>query len=124
MVHGQNTSTGTEDEVMVFYDDVSGVQVFPESKNFGIQVVTPDFAVEMDFPGPEEVREALKQFEAKRVLKVDADPIASVRITPSSESMHAFETHGEPLITLRTSMPENMPSPTEQRLGENLPDTQ
>jgi hypothetical protein len=36
----------------------------------------------MDFANAQEVREALAQFEGKRVLEVDFDVPNSVRITP------------------------------------------
>jgi hypothetical protein len=49
-----------------------------------MQVVTPDFVLEMDFADSEKVHEALDLFEAKKVLEVDFDSPNSVRIIPSS----------------------------------------
>jgi hypothetical protein len=81
-VRGWNTTTGLEDESIVFYDEITKVHVVPEPESFTIQVVTPDVDVEMDFANALEIRKALAQFEENRVLEVDFDVPNSVRITP------------------------------------------
>ena len=58
------------------------MHVVPERESFTIQVVAPDVEIEMDFANAQDVREALAQFEGKRVLEVDFDVPNSVRITP------------------------------------------
>ncbi len=83
-VRGHNSVTDADDDEIVFYSDVTKVQVVPETESFVIQVLTPDFVLEMDFEDADRVREALDQFEAKKVLEVDFDAPSSVRITPSS----------------------------------------
>ena len=83
-IRGHNTVIDADDDEVVFYSDVTKVHVVPERESFTIQVVTPDFVVEMDFADAENVREALGQFEAKKVLEVNSDAPNSVRIMPSS----------------------------------------
>jgi hypothetical protein len=81
-VQGRNATTDTDDEGLVFYDDVSKVHVLPDEQNFTIQVITPDLEVQMDFPDAESVREALELFETKKVSEVHADAPGAVRVTP------------------------------------------
>ena len=81
---GQNTATHATESGIVFYDDVTKVHVLPEHDSFTIQVITPDLDVEMDFPDANSVREALEQFEAKRVSEVNAGAPGSVRIVPTA----------------------------------------
>ena len=81
-VRGTNAVTEENDEWLVFYDDVTKVQVRPEERSFIIQVVTSDLEIDMDFPDTDSVREALTHFEAKKVSGVDAVAPDSVRITP------------------------------------------
>jgi len=89
-VRGHNVVTDQEDNKIVFYDDVTKVQVVPERENFAIQVMTADFVLEMDFKDADKVLEALDLFETKRVLEVDFNMGSSVRITPSDrELIHA-----------------------------------
>jgi hypothetical protein len=82
-LRGHNTASDSDDDEVVFYNDISKVHVVPERQSFTIQVVTPAFVVEMDFPDVDRVHEALDLFEAKKVLEVDFDAPNSVRITPS-----------------------------------------
>ena len=84
LVRGHNTVADTDDDEIVFYDDVTKVHVLPERESFTIQVVTPAFLVGMDFADAEKVLEALAWFEAKKVLEVDFEVPCSVRITPST----------------------------------------
>ncbi len=79
---GRNTATGLEDDSVIFYNEITKAHVVPERETFTIQVVAPDVEVEMDFANAQEVREALAQFEGKRVLEVDCGVPNSVRITP------------------------------------------
>jgi hypothetical protein len=83
-VRGHNTITDEDDDQIVFYNDVTKVQVVPERESFAIQVLTPEIVLEMDFTDAHEVREALDLFEAKKVLEVDFDAPSSVRIMPLS----------------------------------------
>jgi hypothetical protein len=83
-VRGVNTAIDADDDEVVFYNDISKVHVLPERANFTIQVLTPDFVLEMDFPDADGVHEALDLFEAKKVLEVDFDGPDGVRITPST----------------------------------------
>lgn len=85
-VRGHNTVMDTDDDEIVFYNDITKVHVVPERESFTIQVLTADFEVEMDFPDADKVREALSLFEAKKVLEVDFDAPHSVRITPLPSS--------------------------------------
>jgi hypothetical protein len=84
IVRGHNTVSDTDEDEIVFYEDVSQVHVLPERESFTIQVVTPDFLVEMDFADAEKVLEALALFEEKKVLEVNFEAPCSVRITPST----------------------------------------
>jgi hypothetical protein len=83
-VRGHSTLIDADDDEIVFYNEITKVHVVPERKTFTMQVITPDLVVEMDFPDPDKVREALALFEAKKVLEVDFDSPNSVRIIPSS----------------------------------------
>ena len=85
-IRGRNTVMDTNDDEIVFYNEVTKVHVVPERQSFTIQVLTPAFSIEMDFADADSVREALSLFEAKKVLEVDFDAPDSVRITPSSAS--------------------------------------
>ena len=80
---GLNTARNRDDEQIVFYRDITKVEVISESDNFAIQVVTKDVVVEMEFADADSVRGALRQFEAKRVVMVDFDTPGAVRISPS-----------------------------------------
>jgi len=84
VVRGHNTVANTDDDEIVFYEDVSQVHVLPDRESFTIQVVTADFVVEMDFPDAEKVLEALGLFEERKVLEVNFEAPCSVRITPSA----------------------------------------
>ena len=86
-VRGHNTVLDADDDQVVFYNDVTEVKVVPERESFTIQVLTPTFAVEMDFSDADAVREALVLFEAKKVLEVDFGTPNSVRITPSNSKI-------------------------------------
>jgi hypothetical protein len=81
-VKGWNTAIDSEDNLIVFYNEITKAHVTPEQESFTIQVLTPGVEVEMDFPNAQEVRDALARFEEKRVLEVDFDVQNSVRITP------------------------------------------
>jgi hypothetical protein len=83
-VRAHNTVTDKDNNEVVFYGDVTKVHVVPERENFTIQVLTPDFVLEMDFADADKVVEALGLFETKKVLEVDFDEPSSVRIMPSS----------------------------------------
>jgi hypothetical protein len=83
-VRGHNIVTEQDDNEVVFYDDVTKVQVLPERESFAIQVLTPDFVLEMDFTDADKVLEALGLFETKKVLEVDFDEPGSVRILPTN----------------------------------------
>ena len=86
-VRGHNTVLNANYDEVVFYNDVTQVKVVPERESFTIQVLTPAFAVEMDFSDADAVREALVLFETKKVLEVDLDTPNSVRITPSNSEI-------------------------------------
>jgi hypothetical protein len=95
-VNGRNSITETEDEGLIFYGDVTKVQVSPDEQRFTVQIITPDLEVEMDFPDAGIVREALGLFESKKVSKVEAEAPGSVRLTavegePSTEDAGAKE---------------------------------
>ena len=81
-VLGTNTVTNSDDEGLVFYDEVSKVHVLPDERKFTIQVITPDLELQMDFPDTESVSEALKLFELKKVAEVHAEAPGSVRLMP------------------------------------------
>jgi hypothetical protein len=138
-VNGRNSTTETEDEGLIFYDDVTKVQVLPEEQRFTVQIVTPDLEVEMDFPDAGTVREALGLFESKKVSKVEAEAPGSVRLTPverepakeetgAKESAEAVESKISGEASPISPPPENLPEQTaarpDQRPSENLPDTQ
>ena len=80
----------------------------------------------MDFADADSVREALEFFETKKVLEVNSDPPGFVRITPSLGKTEEPKTYGEPFIEpeLNEGILEQMPSRPDERLSENLPDTQ
>jgi hypothetical protein len=83
-VRAHSTVLDADDDEVVFYNDITKVHVVPDRATFTMQVVTPDFVLEMDFADSEKVHEALDLFEAKKVLEVDFDSPNSVRIIPSS----------------------------------------
>jgi hypothetical protein len=85
-VRGFNTVTHSNDNGIIFYEDVGKVHVLPEHDSFTIQVVTPDLTVEMDFADAEDVRKALALFETKKVLEADSETPFSVRMTPVPET--------------------------------------
>ncbi len=85
-LRGLNTITGSKDDVVISYSDVTKVHVLPETGNFTIQIITANLAVEMDFADADSVRHALELFETKKVLDVNSDPLGSVRITASGET--------------------------------------
>jgi hypothetical protein len=80
-LRGWNTATESEDDLIIFYDQIKKVHVVPGEESFTVQVVTPDTEIEMDFANAQEVREALAEFEQKRVSAVDFDVPNSVRIS-------------------------------------------
>ena len=82
-VRGLNTATNKDDEQIVFYRDITKVEVISESDNFAIQVLTKDVVVEMELADADSIRGALRQFEAKKVVTVDFDTPGAVRISPS-----------------------------------------
>jgi hypothetical protein len=138
-VNGKNSITETADEGLIFYDDVTKVQVLPDEQRFTMQIITPDLEVEMDFPDAGIVREALGLFESKKVSKVEAEAPGSVRLTPverepskedaeAKESAEAVEPKigGEapPISPAPESLPEQIPARPDERPSENLPDTQ
>jgi hypothetical protein len=81
-VKGWNTAIDSEDNLIVFYNEITKVHVMPEQESFTIQVLTPGVEVEMDFANAQEVHDALARFEEKRVLEVDFDVQNSVRFIP------------------------------------------
>jgi hypothetical protein len=83
-IRAHNILTDTDDDEVVFYNDVTKVQVLPERESFTIQIITPDFVVELDFPDADRVRNALELFEAKKVLEVDFQVPNAVRLMPAS----------------------------------------
>lgn len=40
-IRGHNTVTGSTDDGIIFYDDVTKVHVLPDRESFTIQVITP-----------------------------------------------------------------------------------
>jgi hypothetical protein len=87
-VRGRSAITESDDEGLIFYDDVTKVQVLPDEERFTIQIITPDLKVEIDFPDAGSVREALELFESKKVSEVNTEASGSVRIIPvESESL-------------------------------------
>jgi hypothetical protein len=135
-VRGKSVITESDDEGLIFYNDVTKVHVLPDEQRFTIQVVTPDLEVEMDFPNADSVREALALFESKKVAAVSAEAPGCVRIRPvesgaisgdsaAEELVDAVQPSGEPDIRpAREKMPEQIPARPDQRPSENLPDTQ
>lgn len=133
-VYGRNAFTEADDEGLIFYDDVTKVQVLPDEQRFTVQVITPDLEVEMDFPDANSVREALDHFEAKKVSEVNAEAPGSVRITPLAPVVDAAEPAvkpaplGVPGDVLIAPGPEStleqIPARPDERPRENLPDTQ
>jgi hypothetical protein len=135
-VRGRSVIHESDDEGLIFYDDVTKVQVLPDEQRFTVQVVTPDLEVEMDFPDADSVREALALFESKKVAGVSAEAPGSVRIRPvdsgaisgdseAKESMDAVQPSGDPFIKpAPETMPEQVPARPDERPTENLPDTQ
>ena len=101
-VRGLNTAIDAEDDEVVFYNDITKVHVLPEHANFTIQVITPEFVVEMDFPDADRVHEALDLFEAKKVLEVDFDGADAVRITPSTSDQPRLEIPPAPPLATGT----------------------
>jgi len=89
VLRAHNVLTNADEDAIVFYNDVTKVQVVPESSSFTIQVLTPSLVVEMDFADANAVRNALALFEAKKVLAVDFEVSNSVRLMPTD-----FETAG------------------------------
>ena len=138
-VFGRSSTTETEDEGLVFYDDVTKVVVLPDEQRFTIQIITPDLEIAMDFPDAGSVREALGLFESKKVSKVEAQAPDSVRLTPvahepSKENTGVAESVDRPdaeasveawiVNPAPESLPEQIPARPDQRPSENLPDTQ
>ena len=83
-VRGHNTVIDADEDEIVFYSDITKVHVVPERASFTLQVVTPNFVLEMDFADADRIHEALDLFEAKKVLEVDFEAQKSVRIMPSN----------------------------------------
>jgi hypothetical protein len=135
-VYGRNAFTEADDEGLIFYDDVTKVQVLPDEQRFTVQVITPDLEVEMDFPDADSVREALDHFEAKKVSEVNAEAPGSVRITPlervgvdvEEQVVEPAPMGGVPGDVLIAPDPEStleaIPARADERPRENLPDTQ
>jgi len=138
-VHGRNSITEAEDEGLVFYDDVTKVQVLSDERRFTVQIISPDLEVDMDFPDAGTVREALELFGSKKVSKVEAEAPGSVRLTPvkpeaskedagAKELAEAVETkpggEASPISPDPESLPEQTPARPDQRPSENFPDTQ
>jgi hypothetical protein len=83
-VRAHSALLDADDDEVVFYNDITKVHVVPDRETFTMQVITPDFVLEMDFADSEKVHEALDLFEAKKVLEVNFDAPNSVRIIHSS----------------------------------------
>jgi hypothetical protein len=88
-IRAHNVLTDADEDAIVFYNDVTKVQVVPERSSFTIQVLTPSLVLEMDFADADAVRNALALFEAKKVLAVDFQVPNGVRLMPTD-----FETAG------------------------------
>jgi hypothetical protein len=118
-IRGHNTMADEDDDEIVFYADVIKVHVLPEPGSFTIQIVTSGLTLEMDFADADSVRKALELFETRKVLEVNSLPPGSVRIIQPM-------TYGEPFIKPDShgAALEQMPSRPDERLSENLPDTQ
>jgi hypothetical protein len=82
-LRAHNVMTDTDDDAIIFYNDVTNVQVVPERDSFTIQILTPNLLVEMDFADADAVRNALALFEAKKVLQVDSQVANAVRLMPT-----------------------------------------
>jgi hypothetical protein len=89
VLRAHNVLTNADEDAIIFYNDVTKVQVVPESSSFTIQILTPSLVVEMDFADADAVRNALALFEAKKVLAVDFQVSNTVRLMPTD-----FETVG------------------------------
>jgi hypothetical protein len=126
VIRGRNTMTDEDSNEVVFYADVTKVQVLPESETFTIQIITPDLTLEMEFADSDRVREALELFERKKVLEVNSVSPDFVRIIPSLEKKEEPKTSGGPFIKpdSHEAALEQMPSRPDERPSENLPDTQ
>ena len=83
-VRAHNSLTDTDDDEVIFYSDITKVQVVPARESFTIQILTPDLVVEMDFADADGVRNALELFETKKVLEVDFQMPNAVRLMPTS----------------------------------------
>ena len=83
-VRAHNSLTDTDDDEVIFYSDITKVQVMPARESFTIQILTPDLVVEMDFADADGVRNALELFETKKVLEVDFQMPNAVRLMPTS----------------------------------------
>jgi hypothetical protein len=92
-LRAHNIVTDEYDDEVVFYNDVLKVQVLPERESFTVQIITPDFVVEMDFPDAYHVRNALELFEGKRLLEVDSQGANAVRLIPTSAQEPSNKTH-------------------------------
>jgi hypothetical protein len=83
LIRAHNVLTDADEDAIMFYNDVTKVQVVPESSSFTIQVLTPGLVVEMDFADADAVRNALALFEAKKVLAIDFQVSNAVRLMPT-----------------------------------------
>ena len=92
-LRAHNIVTDGYDDEVVFYNDVLKVQVLPERESFTVQIITPDFVVEMDFADAYHVRNALELFEAKKVLEVDSQGANAVRLIPTSAQEPSNKIH-------------------------------
>lgn len=81
----KSEAADSEENWIIFYDQITKVRVVPERESFTIQVVTPDVEFEMEFANAQEVREAFARFEEKRVFLVDFEVPNSVRIAWNSQ---------------------------------------
>ena len=86
-LRAHNSLTDTDDDEVIFYSDITKVQVVPARESFTIQILTPDLVVEMDFADADGVRNALELFEAKKVLEVDFQMLNAVRLMPTSSQI-------------------------------------
>ena len=83
LIRAHNVLTDADEDAIIFYNDVTKVQVVPERSSFTIQVLTPSLVVEMDFADADAVRNALALFEAKKVLAIDFQMPNAVRLMPT-----------------------------------------
>ncbi|MBV8212603.1 MAG: hypothetical protein JOZ08_05185 [Verrucomicrobia bacterium] len=120
-VRGRSAITKSDDEGLIFYDDVTKVQVLPDEQRFTVQIITPDVEVEIDFPDADSVREALALFASKKVSEVNGEAPGSVRITPVEsgpissdaklqESVEVPPASGESFLKPPEDMPEQVVS--------------